>query len=159
MNFSPRSRRPRPKSRNSFRRTLLRRPLHKLSAAMPVSTCVPYHLRDFIKTPQKSPFVSYHLQTLKPVTTCVPYHLQKTPGWGAQRNVARVPRTRGFTQSGKPRVQGNPSYNFLRIAETPGTLMRPCVTPLDSIASRPCVKRPCLSPLESHSYKKIGGGG
>jgi hypothetical protein len=49
----------------------------------PVTTCVPYHLRDFIKLPQKSPNVSYHLQTLKPVSTCVPYHLQETPGWGA----------------------------------------------------------------------------
>jgi hypothetical protein len=48
----------------------------------PVSTNVPYHLRDFRSSTEKSPSVSYHLQTLKPVTTCVPYHLQKTPGWG-----------------------------------------------------------------------------
>jgi hypothetical protein len=48
----------------------------------PVTTCVPYHLRDFFKMPQKSPNVFYHLQTLDPVTTSVSYHLQKTPGGG-----------------------------------------------------------------------------
>jgi hypothetical protein len=84
------------KTRNSFRRSLL--PLfvlvsplgahsyEKIGGApsraqeMMLSPFVMYHLRDFIKMPQKSPNVICHLQTLKSVSTCVMYHLQKTPG-------------------------------------------------------------------------------
>jgi hypothetical protein len=52
------------------------------AAPKALSTCVPYHLREFIKMSQKSPSVFYHLQTLFPLSTCVPYHLQKRRGWG-----------------------------------------------------------------------------
>ena len=100
-------------------------PVFSITYAPPslVTTCVPYHLRDFIKLPQKSPSVFYHLQTSIPVTTSVPYHLQKTPGGApTQRGpdvellgkVNRVLPLVGFTFS-RPgiRVTGIPITTFV----------------------------------------------
>jgi hypothetical protein len=117
--------------------------------ASPVTTSVIYHLREFIKMPQKSHSVFYHLQTIKSVSTFIMYHLRKKPGGGLRQQFNH----RGICHS--------PLSSAL--APT-----RPCIAILqrDSCVSRYCAgsmyfnqraARPCLSPLGAHSYEKTGG--
>ena len=88
----------------------------------PVTTSVAYHLRGNSQTPQESPFVFYHLQTLFPVTTSVAYHLQKR--WGGEGT-----RLHGFCRE-KNREANRPS-NLERIPAARGKVASSRITRSD----------------------------
>jgi hypothetical protein len=131
MNFSPRTPHPRSETCNSFRRTLLRRPLHKFGALAPVTPSDGISYGGNVQKTRKS-FRRLLLSLFVPVSPLGAHSYKKMGCCGIKTNL----EDRSFKR--------NPT--------------RPYVTPLDSYSSRPRAARPCLSPLESHSYKKWWGG-